>query len=364
MKEKVFLGFFCLLLCSQAFGQSYSGGSGEETDPYLISSKADMEILAMLVNDGIHYSGEYFLLTQDITEEVTTVIGIGYTVGIGENKFRGNFDGGGHIVKVNINISDIAGVFGSIDGATIKKLGVEGSITSSTSFEVGGICGGANNSAITNCYNAATISRAVTNNRACVGGICGNPSNTTITNCYNMGNIAASTIDDYYIIAGGICGFGSISSNMITNCFAANTAITAQTAFAYGSRISEVTVQNSYALATMQINGEAKNSEDANSSEGKDATLSNFQSQSWIETNLGWDFDNVWEMSDISSANQGLPVFKKSSAPTSIEEILYKISLSSVIGYYSITGTKLPKAPEKGMYIILYDNGMSEKRMK
>ena len=37
---------------------------------------------------------------------------------------------------------------------------------------------------------------------------------------------------------------------------------------------------------------------------------------------------------------------------------------SKIIGYYSITGQKLPQAPEKGIYIVMYDNGKTEKVAK
>ena len=37
---------------------------------------------------------------------------------------------------------------------------------------------------------------------------------------------------------------------------------------------------------------------------------------------------------------------------------------AAVVGYYSITGQRLPQVPEKGIYIIKYDNGKTEKRMK
>jgi len=37
---------------------------------------------------------------------------------------------------------------------------------------------------------------------------------------------------------------------------------------------------------------------------------------------------------------------------------------ANIVGYYSIWGIKLPKAPEKGIYIIKYDNGKSEKILK
>ncbi|GHT57042.1 hypothetical protein FACS18945_0320 [Bacteroidia bacterium] len=34
---------------------------------------------------------------------------------------------------------------------------------------------------------------------------------------------------------------------------------------------------------------------------------------------------------------------------------------SQIVGYYSILGQKLPKEPESGVYIIVYDNGKAEK---
>jgi len=35
-----------------------------------------------------------------------------------------------------------------------------------------------------------------------------------------------------------------------------------------------------------------------------------------------------------------------------------------IVGYYSITGQKLNKEPESGLYIVVYDNGRGEKVMK
>jgi len=37
---------------------------------------------------------------------------------------------------------------------------------------------------------------------------------------------------------------------------------------------------------------------------------------------------------------------------------------ANIIGYYSILGAKLDKEPASGIYIILYDNGSTEKRVK
>jgi alpha-tubulin suppressor-like RCC1 family protein len=37
---------------------------------------------------------------------------------------------------------------------------------------------------------------------------------------------------------------------------------------------------------------------------------------------------------------------------------------TQIIGYYSITGQYLPQEPQSGSYIVVYDNGKTEKRMK
>ena len=37
---------------------------------------------------------------------------------------------------------------------------------------------------------------------------------------------------------------------------------------------------------------------------------------------------------------------------------------ANIIGYYSILGTRLPKEPASGIYIIVYDNGTAEKVVK
>jgi hypothetical protein len=45
---------------------SFDGGSGTESDPYLISNGAQLAKLAQDVNGGNNYSGKYFRLTADI----------------------------------------------------------------------------------------------------------------------------------------------------------------------------------------------------------------------------------------------------------------------------------------------------------
>ncbi|GHT06768.1 hypothetical protein AGMMS49525_15380 [Bacteroidia bacterium] len=172
-------------------------GIGTETNPYLISSKANMEALALTVANGNDCSGIYFSLTRDLTganDTVTTVIG--GTSGA----FKGIFDGGGHevAVKINIKISNsvndtYAGVFGRIGGATIKNLGVSGSVSSS--------------------YPSPSL-LSISDHYS--GGICGYAYSSTITNCYNTGSVSSSSsYSENYAIdlySGGICGLVSSST--------------------------------------------------------------------------------------------------------------------------------------------------------
>jgi len=94
-KVKLFLAMLAFTgLSASLTAQTYSGGIGTETDPYRISSRADMEALATAVNGGTTQSGRHFLLTQDITEAVTTIVG-----NSNSRSFSGIFDGGWHEVN-------------------------------------------------------------------------------------------------------------------------------------------------------------------------------------------------------------------------------------------------------------------------
>jgi hypothetical protein len=218
----------CLFASSNLFAQF--PGSGTQQSPFLISSKADMEYLAQLVELEYDFEGQYFLLTQDLKlfNTVTTVIGV-------TKYFKGNFDGGGHEIAVNINSSYLGGVFGRIQGATIKNLTVSGSVTvaSASGGLGGGICGYAYNSyepsyvpsTIDNCRNYSMVSGYASdfNSMIRLGGICGYGTSVIITNCYNTGTISASVNNSGNFYTGGICGighaFGYAYPISISNCY-------------------------------------------------------------------------------------------------------------------------------------------------
>ncbi|GHT12724.1 hypothetical protein FACS189415_3080 [Bacteroidia bacterium] len=256
MKQTFLTSIICIFAVINGFAQTFSGGNGSEIAPYLISTKADMETLATAVNAGNPYSGKYFLLTTDVPG-VTTVIG-------GNNNnyvrpFSGIFDGGGHTIRVNINISYpyvYAGVFGYAHNAIIKNLGVTGTVSASSSDSndagaayattyAGGILGYGSGSScrIENCYNNSNvISSSSYNNiginaihsEAYAGGISGYYGGNEILNCYNSGTVSSSVTDgtvspapttvplytDTY--TGGISGYLTNPDNTvhakITNC--------------------------------------------------------------------------------------------------------------------------------------------------
>jgi hypothetical protein len=200
MKKKLIFGVTMLLAtvyCSSVM--AYSDGNGSEESPFQISSKADYQQFTDKVNkEGKSYEGVYFLLTCDLTD-VTTAIGGSKWGGT----FSGIFDGGGHKITANIKpdygsgAGILGGIFGDIQGATIKNLTVSGKISGTAA---GGICAGGSGN-ISNCYNSAEISGAT------IGGICGSFSGS-ITNCHNSGEVSLADIFKATGIgvAGGICG--------------------------------------------------------------------------------------------------------------------------------------------------------------
>ncbi len=183
-------------------------GKGTAAEPWEISTLAQLNDLAAAVNGTAPYAAasdmtdKYFKLTADIgtTEKPFTT-----PIGNNTNQFKGNFDGDGHTVTLDINLpdGDNVGLFGYCLNAVISNLTTAGKVAGKT--EVGGICGYAPGTAIAGCVNNATVT--ATEYEA--GGICGNFTwfAGRIVNCINNGAITGGSI------AGGICG--SLSGHVV-----------------------------------------------------------------------------------------------------------------------------------------------------
>ncbi|MDL2322769.1 T9SS type A sorting domain-containing protein [Bacteroidales bacterium OttesenSCG-928-A17] len=226
--------------------------------------------------------------------------------------------------------SSAGGICGYFDtSSNIEKCYNAGLI--STNLYVGGILGFTESSAnIDNCLNVNHISGIYAG--GILGGTEGSYANVNINNSYNIGNILGKKS------AGGICGI--LGRGKIENCFTANDKVECLTVFPYnwGRRIlggdgSYGSVENCFALQTMMVNNSLINSQDAWWKEGKDEYFTNFQSQSWIEENIQWNFNTIWEMSDINSPNKGLPILKKNGDNSNSIESL-RLSNSNNVHIY------------------------------
>ena len=187
-------------------------GSGTESDPYQISTAAQLKRFRDIVNGTggqTQNAGACAELTADVDLENDAWTPIGQNTGDDPKDtlaYSGTFNGNGHTIS-GLNVTGefaYSGLFGYTEGAAIRDLTVAGKVTSTStdsSTAVGGIIGRAKGSTIENCGNLC----AVTAPAGHTGGIVGyaaymDDSSGWITGCYNAGKISGG---DY---AGGIVG--------------------------------------------------------------------------------------------------------------------------------------------------------------
>ncbi len=229
----------------------FAGGTGTQSDPYLISSEAGLRYLQQQVAGGTSFTGKYIKLNSDIAlAGEWTPIGSSASLA-----FAGNFDGAGHTIS-GMTISDstlsYAGLFGyTLNGVTIKNVkltGVNiniteaaqnvyaaslvgfikvdtkgtassiidnctasGSITVKNADKVtvvGGLTAFTDQrAAITNCGTNIDINADSGTGRATVGGLSAWVSiQSLLMNDYVLGNVTVATEHDSYGNVGGVFG--------------------------------------------------------------------------------------------------------------------------------------------------------------
>lgn len=221
-------------------------GKGTANDPYLISNVAQLEYLRDQSNLGNGQITAHAKLVNDI--DLAYASASSWIPVSKSNAFAGTFDGNGHCIK-NLYSSfyqgGYVGLFGYVNGATIKNLTVEGVIESSCSNQ-GMIAGQSVGANFYNCVAKGRINTSgsadyvggitgwVTRNspsipvvRSCAsyvdivstgtfaGGIIGKSSNSIIMEaCANYGNVTGK------INVGGLMGYTEPQSDShITNCY-------------------------------------------------------------------------------------------------------------------------------------------------
>lgn len=185
-------------------------GKGTADDPYLIE---DAEDLAKVTGSG-HYA-----LANDIDLTDTKYAGKSITPALSD-AFSGTFDGNRHTISglcINTKSKNGVGLFGTVNGASIQNLKVEGSVTGTNSGFVGGIVGKTQgNVTITNCSFTGSVSATKSGSSNGAGGIVGrvNAGTLKVENCANHATVTAEKAS-----AANIIGHGGTNEVTITNCY-------------------------------------------------------------------------------------------------------------------------------------------------
>lgn len=193
-------------------------GYKEVDGGYEVYSAQGMQWLAEQVNGGNDFAGETIVLADNMNLEGIAWTPIGncsrsQTTGAA---FRGTFDGNGKVIS-NLNCAlDAdgfgAGLFGLLDGATVRNVTIDSGEISNSADCAGAICGVmVGESVIENCHNTgATISA-----KGAAGGIVGRAygASNTITGCTNSAQVSGTQK------VGGIVGItGTNGTTLIDNC--------------------------------------------------------------------------------------------------------------------------------------------------
>ena len=268
---------------------TYSGGRGTESDPWLISSVADLQLLANTINDGNaaefdanctdtgggipgNYHDYYFKQTTDLDlSRIENWEPIGYS---GSYYFAGNYDGNGHTISnatsTGKNDKDgfaTAGIFGWVAFGSVENLHVKNAnflaIGQNNYSYVGGIAGVCYGSSIKNCsvVNSSLESKR-NNNNNCAGSIVGYSTGGTFEKCAAENNQVKTMA-----YGGGFVGevdddpsYGAGTSTF-TNCYTANCSVSSKTDDVQGVSLvggfvgemtdSTLTVNNCYVYRAM-----------------------------------------------------------------------------------------------------------------
>jgi hypothetical protein len=319
---------------------SFAGGTGALSDPWQISTPAELAYLGQLVGGGNTYSaGKYYILTSDLdlNNHPWSPIGDGNTT-----QFRGTFDGNYHLISnlnVNVNVTNLpAGLFGMVQNGWVKNVGIVGTSTvTATGGNAGGIVGSFTAYSatvvygISNCFSNATVSAA-----SYAGGIVGYfytsvaGTSSSINNCYSTGNISGPSF------VSGIVGKVNKNSSTgtlltISNSYAIGTLTATGTApanltggIAIPANSAPLNVANCY-----YINGNVANANGATAVTADDMKTPDFLTALNLSgASSSWKAD----FAGSDNVNSGFPILAWTNLSTGVKSTLISNSRITVIG--------------------------------
>ena len=178
---------------------------------YQISTAADLEEFAVLVNDGNVYANA--VLTTDVDRGID-----GTMIGTAANRYQGTFDGQGHAIKINMYPEETDAALFRYTGslAVIQNLKVEGTITTSSKFAAGIVA--RNKGIVRGCYADVNIVSAVGDDATHGGIVAVANLGTVVEDCLAKiaitGAAGGSTPDTN---CGGVVGWAEERANIV-NC--------------------------------------------------------------------------------------------------------------------------------------------------
>ena len=207
----------------------------QKTPDLIIGTYGELKAFADSVNGGNTYEGKYIRL--DVNVNLGGKSNAWTAIGNKSNKFKGTFDGNNHVVSgLYIAEGSYIGLFGYVDGGTVKNVTVRGSVSGSSN--AAGIVGYLNAGKVENCGNNASVSGG-----SAVAGVVGYVGGASvISGCYNSGDIKGTTgyiggvtgqhwqageVTDCYnsgtvtgpATVGGVTGGHKAASPVLTNCY-------------------------------------------------------------------------------------------------------------------------------------------------
>lgn len=190
-----------------------ASAANSASNPYLITTAEDLEALASIVNTGSRLGG-YYKQSADITlTNEHTAIGRNSS----NTSFQGVYDGDNNVIKgllINQPEATYQGLFGRANQATITNVIIENCDITAKKY-VGGICGYASKTTISNCKVSGAIKTADGVDGMYHGGIAGSIYDKPISSCVNTASVKGNNSKSQYY--GGIVGEGSWTN--ITDCF-------------------------------------------------------------------------------------------------------------------------------------------------
>lgn len=248
MVKQAFFVLFAVLLCSSVvLGGTYSGGTGEPNDPYLIATAEDMNEIGTEPNDW----DEGFLLVNDIN--MADFTGEQYNIiGNDSNVFTGIFDGNGHTISnfsYTTTGTNYIGLFGYINhtNAMIKDLGlVDPNVDAGTGSQAGVLVGMLEGGEIKDCR----VSGGNVSGGSNVGGLVGfNDHQGVISGCSYNGHVSGINS------IGGLVGFNNNDGEILMSRSAVNVSGDSQSGGLVG--INEGRVEDCYSSGQTHSNSRA-----------------------------------------------------------------------------------------------------------